>query len=119
LKGKKGGRKCQKTFVENNTEKLKNDVILISDTGMISNQQPLLQLTGLSYEVSCKVNIGFAVNQSRQNDCFASRRKQSYYHSWFYDNVEELSLEERLKWQKPFAWKIKKSTRPKDVYGEG
>jgi hypothetical protein len=30
-----------KTFVENNTEKLKNDVILISDTGMISTNPSL------------------------------------------------------------------------------
>jgi hypothetical protein len=26
--------------------------------------------------------------------------KQSYYHSWFYDNVEELSLEERAEMAK-------------------
>jgi hypothetical protein len=30
----------------------------------------------------------------------ASSRKQSYYHSWFYDNVEELSLEERAEMAK-------------------
>jgi hypothetical protein len=28
--------------------------------------------------------------------------KQSYYHSWFYDNVEELSLEERAEMAKAF-----------------
>jgi hypothetical protein len=27
-------------------------------------------------------------------------KKQSYYHSWFYDNVEELSLEERAEMAK-------------------
>jgi hypothetical protein len=27
--------------------------------------------------------------------------EQSYYHSWFYDNVEELSLEERAEMAKP------------------
>jgi acetylornithine deacetylase/succinyl-diaminopimelate desuccinylase-like protein len=43
--------KCQsKTFVENNTENLKM-MFLISDTGMISNQQPSITtgLRGLSY----------------------------------------------------------------------
>jgi hypothetical protein len=43
IEGKKNWECQSKTFVENNTEKLKN-VILISDTGMISNQQLLLQL---------------------------------------------------------------------------
>ena len=38
-------------FVKRNQEKLKNDVILISDTGMISNTQPSITtgLRGLSY----------------------------------------------------------------------
>jgi hypothetical protein len=51
IEGKKSGKCQSKTFVENNTEKLKNDVILISDTGMISNQQPSITtgLRGLSY----------------------------------------------------------------------
>jgi acetylornithine deacetylase/succinyl-diaminopimelate desuccinylase-like protein len=40
-----------KKFVENNIHKLRNDVILISDTGMISNSQPSITtgLRGLSY----------------------------------------------------------------------
>ena len=38
-------------FVERNQSKLANDVILISDTGMISNTQPSITtgLRGLSY----------------------------------------------------------------------
>ena len=38
-------------FVKQNQEKLKNDIILISDTGMISNEQPSITtgLRGLSY----------------------------------------------------------------------
>ncbi|UOQ75813.1 dipeptidase [Hymenobacter sp. 5516J-16] len=38
-------------FVRNNKEKLKADVILISDTGMLSNEQPSIEvgLRGLSY----------------------------------------------------------------------
>jgi acetylornithine deacetylase/succinyl-diaminopimelate desuccinylase-like protein len=45
------GSKSLSWFVERNQEKLKNDVILISDTGMISNQQPSITtgLRGLSY----------------------------------------------------------------------
>jgi acetylornithine deacetylase/succinyl-diaminopimelate desuccinylase-like protein len=45
------GSKSLCWFVERNQEKLKNDVILISDTGMISNQQPSITtgLRGLSY----------------------------------------------------------------------
>jgi hypothetical protein len=46
-----------------------------------------------------------------QNDC-SFMTKQPYYHSWFYDNVEELSLKKELKWPKPLAENIK-STRPK------
>jgi len=44
-------------FVKNNKEKLKNDVILISDTSMVSNEQPSISvgLRGLSYvEVEVK-----------------------------------------------------------------
>ena len=44
-------------FVKNNKDKLKNDVILISDTSMISNEQPSISvgLRGLSYvEVEVK-----------------------------------------------------------------
>jgi acetylornithine deacetylase/succinyl-diaminopimelate desuccinylase-like protein len=45
------GSKSLGWFVERNQEKLANDVILISDTGMISNQQPSITtgLRGLSY----------------------------------------------------------------------
>jgi acetylornithine deacetylase/succinyl-diaminopimelate desuccinylase-like protein len=45
------GSKSLSWFVERNQEKLANDVILISDTGMISNQQPSITtgLRGLSY----------------------------------------------------------------------
>jgi hypothetical protein len=55
LKGRRSGKCQSKTFVENNTEKLKNDVILISDTGMISNQQPSIT-TGLRTEL-CRSEV--------------------------------------------------------------
>jgi hypothetical protein len=39
--------------------------------------------------------------------------------SWFYDNVEELSLEERAKWPKLLSLKpIKNALKLNDVYGE-
>ena len=45
------GSKNLSVFVKNNREKLKNDVILISDTGMIANDIPSITtgLRGLSY----------------------------------------------------------------------
>ena len=45
------GSESLEWFVKRNQEKLSNDVILISDTGMISNQQPSITtgLRGLSY----------------------------------------------------------------------
>ncbi len=45
------GSKSLSTFVKNNSDKLKNDVILISDTGMIAKDAPSITtgLRGLSY----------------------------------------------------------------------
>ena len=99
-----------KTFVENNTEKLKNDVILISDTGMISNQQPSITtgLRGLSY-VEVEVTgpnrdlhsglYGGAVANPINilSKMIASLHDENNHITipGFYDNVEELSLEER------------------------
>jgi hypothetical protein len=56
----------------------------------------LLDLTVIYIPVYTVVHV----NQYFKNDRFASWRKQSYYHSWFYDNVEELSLEERAEMAK-------------------
>jgi hypothetical protein len=39
--------------------------------------------------------------------------KQSYYHSWFYDNVEELSWGKSWNGKSPFSLEKYKSTRPK------
>jgi hypothetical protein len=45
--------------------------------------------------------------------------ENKYYYSWFYDNVEELSLEERAEMAKPsLKKKYKKTLDLKDVYGE-
>jgi acetylornithine deacetylase/succinyl-diaminopimelate desuccinylase-like protein len=124
-----------KTFVENNTEKLKNDVILISDTGMISNQQPSITtgLRGLSY-VEVEVTgpnrdlhsglYGGAVANPINilAKMIASLHDENNHITipGFYDNVEELSLEERAEMAKaPFSLgNYKKALDLKDVYGE-
>ena len=124
-----------KTFVENNTEKLKNDVILISDTGMISNQQPSITtgLRGLSY-VEVEVTgpnrdlhsglYGGAVANPINilAKMIASLHDENNHITipGFYDNVQELSLEERAEMAKaPFSLEnYKKALDLKDVDGE-
>ena len=124
-----------KTFVENNTEKLKNDVILISDTGMISNQQPSITtgLRGLSY-VEVEVTgpnrdlhsglYGGAVANPINilAKMIASLHDENNHITipGFYENVEELSIEERAEMAKaPFSLeKYKKALDLKDVSGE-
>jgi acetylornithine deacetylase/succinyl-diaminopimelate desuccinylase-like protein len=87
-------------------------VILISDTGMISNQQPSITtgLRGLSYvevEVTgpnrdyipdCTVAPCNPINVLKMIVRFMMRT--TTYHSRFYDNVEELSTEERAEMAK-------------------
>ena len=124
-----------KTFVENNTFLLKNDVILISDTGMISNQQPSITtgLRGLSY-VEVEVTgpnrdlhsglYGGAVANPINilSKMIASLHDENNHITipGFYDNVEELSLEERAEMGKaPFSLEnYKKALDINDVYGE-
>ena len=124
-----------KTFVENNVEKLKNDVILISDTGMISNQQPSITtgLRGLSY-VEVEVTgpnrdlhsglYGGAVANPINilAKMIASLHDENNHITipGFYDNVQELSLDERAEMAKaPFSLeKYKKALDLNDVYGE-
>lgn len=122
-------------FVENNQEKLKNDVILISDTGMISNQQPSITtgLRGLSY-VEVEVTgpnrdlhsglYGGAVANPINilAKMIASLHDENNHITipGFYDNVEELSLEERAEMAKaPFSLdNYKKALNIGDVHGE-
>jgi acetylornithine deacetylase/succinyl-diaminopimelate desuccinylase-like protein len=124
-----------KAFVENNKEKLKNDVILISDTGMISNQQPSITtgLRGLSY-VEVEVTgpnrdlhsglYGGAVANPINilSKMIASLHDENNHITipGFYDNVEELSLDERAEMAKaPFDIEdYKKALDLQDVYGE-
>ena len=122
-------------FVPRNTEKLANDVILISDTGMIANDIPSITtgLRGLSY-VEVEVTgpnrdlhsglYGGAVANPINilTKMIASLHDENNHITvpGFYDNVVELSKEERAEMAKaPFDIEYyKKSIDIGDVYGE-
>lgn len=122
-------------FVKRNLEKLKNDVILISDTGMISNDTPSITtgLRGLSY-VEVEVTgpnrdlhsglYGGAVANPINilSKMIASLHDENNHITipGFYDDVEELSKEERDKMaEAPFDLKAyQKSLDIDAVYGE-
>lgn len=129
------GSKSLSWFVERNQEKLKNDVILISDTGMISNQQPSITtgLRGLSY-VEVEVTgpnrdlhsglYGGAVANPINilTKMIASLHDENNHITipGFYDAVEELTQAERAEMAKaPFSLDAyKKALDLNDVYGE-
>jgi acetylornithine deacetylase/succinyl-diaminopimelate desuccinylase-like protein len=129
------GSKSLGWFVERNQEKLANDVILISDTGMISNTQPSITtgLRGLSY-VEVEVTgpnrdlhsglYGGAVANPINilTKMIASLHDENNHITipGFYDNVEELSVEERAEMAKaPFSLeKYKNALAIEDVHGE-
>ncbi|NAS32190.1 dipeptidase [Flavobacteriaceae bacterium R38] len=122
-------------FVERNQEKLSNDVILISDTGMISNTQPSITtgLRGLSY-VEVEVTgpnrdlhsglYGGAVANPINilSKMIASLHDENNHITipGFYDKVEELSKEEREEMAKaPFSLEAYKKALDIDaVHGE-
>ncbi|RUT71187.1 dipeptidase [Flavobacterium cupreum] len=122
-------------FVERNQEKLKNDVILISDTGMISNQQPSITtgLRGLSY-VEVEVTgpnrdlhsglyggaVANPINVLAKMIASLHDEDNHITIPGFYDNVQELSTEERAEMAKaPFSLeKYKNALALNDVYGE-
>src|SRR5690554_2344303 len=123
------------TFVTNNKEKLANDIILISDTGMIANDIPSITtgLRGLSYvevevtgpnrdlhsglyggAVANPINILIKMIASLHDE------NNRITIPGFYDKVAELSQEERAAMaQAPFSLEnYKKALNIKDVYGE-
>ncbi|CAL2089561.1 Acetylornithine deacetylase/succinyl-diaminopimelate desuccinylase-like protein [Tenacibaculum sp. 190524A05c] len=122
-------------FVPRNTEKLANDVILISDTGMIANDIPSITtgLRGLSY-VEVEVTgpnrdlhsglYGGAVANPINilSKMIASLHDENNHITipGFYDKVEELSREERDEMAKaPFSLEeYKKALDIDAVYGE-
>ena len=129
------GSKSLSWFVEKNQEKLSCDVILISDTGMISNQQPSITtgLRGLSY-VEVEVTgpnrdlhsglyggaVANPINVLAKMIASLHDENNHITIPGFYDNVEELSLEERAEMAKaPFNLEnYKKALDLNDVYGE-
>lgn len=122
-------------FVPRNKEKLANDVILISDTGMIANDIPSITtgLRGLSY-VEVEVTgpnrdlhsglYGGAVANPINilTKMIASLHDENNHITipGFYDNVENLSSEERAEMAKaPFSLEAyKKALDIEAVYGE-
>ncbi len=122
-------------FVERNQEKLKNDVILISDTGMISNNQPSITtgLRGLSY-VEVEVTgpnrdlhsglyggaVANPINVLAKMIASLHDENNHITIPGFYDKVEELSDAERAEMAKaPFSLDAyKNALKLNDIYGE-
>ncbi|MGB0895827.1 MAG: dipeptidase [Flavobacteriaceae bacterium] len=122
-------------FVKNNREKLKNDVILISDTGMIANDIPSITtgLRGLSY-VEVEVTgpnrdlhsglyggaVANPINILTQMIASLHDENNHITIPGFYDGVEELSREERNEMAKaPFSLdNYKNALDIDDVHGE-
>lgn len=122
-------------FVERNQEKLANDVILISDTGMIAKDVPSITtgLRGLSY-VEVEVTgpnrdlhsglyggaVANPVNILAKMIAGLHDENNHITIPGFYDKVEELSTEERSQMAKaPFSIDTyKKALDIEDVYGE-
>lgn len=122
-------------FVKQNHEKLKNDIILISDTGMIAKDTPSITtgLRGLSY-VEVEVTgpnrdlhsglYGGAVANPINILCqmIASLHDENNHITipHFYDKVQELSAEERAEMAKaPFSLeKYKNALDIADIHGE-
>jgi acetylornithine deacetylase/succinyl-diaminopimelate desuccinylase-like protein len=122
-------------FVKRNHEKLSNDVILISDTGMISNQQPSITtgLRGLSY-VEVEVTgpnrdlhsglYGGAVANPINilTKMIASLHDENNHITipGFYDKVIDATQEERMEMAKaPFSLDAyKKALDIEEVFGE-
>jgi acetylornithine deacetylase/succinyl-diaminopimelate desuccinylase-like protein len=122
-------------FVKRNKEKLANDIILISDTGMISKDVPSITtgLRGLSY-VEVEVTgpnrdlhsglYGGAVANPINilTKMIASMHDENNHITipGFYDTVEELSMEEREKMgEAPFSKEAyMKALDIDDTYGE-
>jgi len=122
-------------FVKENREKLANDVILISDTGMIAKDVPSITtgLRGLSYvevevtgpnrDLHSGLYGGAVANPINVlTKMIASLHDENNHITipGFYDKVEELSQEERAQMAKaPFSLDAyKKSLDIDEVYGE-
>lgn len=122
-------------FVQHNQEKLRNDIILISDTGMISKEVPSITtgLRGLSYvevevtganrDLHSGLYGGAVANPINVlSKMIASLHDENNHITipGFYDKVEELSEQERQEMAKaPFSLEAYKKALDIDaVYGE-
>ena len=129
------GSENLEVFVKKNKEKLANDVILISDTGMLSNTQPSITtgLRGLSYmevevtgpnrDLHSGLYGGAVANPINiLTQMIASLHDQHNHITipGFYDKVEELSKAEREEMAKaPFSLEAyKNALNIEAVYGE-
>jgi acetylornithine deacetylase/succinyl-diaminopimelate desuccinylase-like protein len=129
------GSKNLSLFVKNNRDKLKNDVILISDTGMIANDIPSITtgLRGLSYvevevtgpnrDLHSGLYGGAVANPINVlTKMIASLHDENNHITipGFYDKVENLSDEERHEMAKaPFSLEnYQKALNIEAVYGE-
>ncbi|WP_103069484.1 dipeptidase [Aquimarina sediminis] len=129
------GSKSLGWFVERNQEKLANDVILISDTGMIAKDVPSITtgLRGLSYveveitgpnrDLHSGLYGGAVANPINiLTKMIASLHDENNHITipGFYDKVEDLSTEERAEMAKaPFSLEdYKKALDINAVYGE-
>lgn len=129
------GSKNLGLFVAANKEKLANDIILISDTGMIANDVPSITtgLRGLSY-VEVEVTgpnrdlhsglyggaVANPINILAQMIASLHDEDNHITIPGFYDKVEELSQEERAEMAKaPFSLEnYQKALDIETVYGE-
>ncbi|MBD1398530.1 dipeptidase [Pontibacter sp. JH31] len=123
------------TFVKGNKEKLSADVILISDTGMLGNDTPSITtgLRGMSYlevevtgpnrDLHSGLYGGAVANPINILCQMIASLHDEHNHitiPGFYDNVQELSQEERAEMARaPFDLeKYKKALDLSDVHGE-
>lgn len=122
-------------FVERNQKKLENDIILISDTGMIAPDVPSITtgLRGLSY-VEVEVTgpnrdlhsglyggaVANPINILTQMIASLHDENNHITIPGFYDQVDELTVEERTKMgEAPFSLEAyKKALDIDDVHGE-
>ena len=129
------GSKSLGWFVERNREKLANDVILISDTGMIAKDVPSIttglrglsyvevEVTGLNRDLHSGLYGGAVANPINiLAKMIASLHDENNHITipGFYDKVQEISAEERQKMaEAPFDLEAyKKALDINDVYGE-
>ncbi|MGB5554178.1 MAG: dipeptidase [Flavobacteriaceae bacterium] len=129
------GSKNLSVYVTNNKEKLANDIILISDTGMIANDVPSITtgLRGLSYvevevtgpnrDLHSGLYGGAVANPINVlTKMIASLHDENNHITipGFYDKVEELSKEERAEMAKaPFVLDdYQNALKIESVYGE-